>query len=531
MSAKNGQSHYQPQSLNFSNTIFDNVHGFIPLTNIEYSIINTQEFQRLRNIRQLGLLDYIFPGALHTRFNHSIGVLHIADKMIKSLQRKGHFLDGDENRQIIRLAGLLHDIGHYPWSHVTESVVIKDLKKELRKKPQGGIKLVVASKSSTHEIIEDSKSRQDRIKLLNSSKCHEINKKFHESRNDSLDFAHHERFASIVIEKSEIKDILSEKYSSNDVKKISQIIAGTTPGPEKALIHSELDADRFDYLLRDSKNTGVTYGLFDLDQIIRNLDYSTDAPEGTSGLFIKKKGLKAVEDFLLARYFLYTTVIYQKTSIGFQKMANIVYEGLLERNQIESYFDLIDYFDNGELEKFYNYNDLGLLQKIHSVFKGEVSIENNADYVYNSNLIKNCCEKIIKRNPLKLVIEKRVIVNKSELDSSSDFDNYLNNQSIIDEIINLAKVEKYWDIPSEIISSITNLSPLIPIDGNKGKSRDKEESILIEGEEGLPIFLINEESLIIKQLADSRLKISAIYTKDDAYKEKIKTALKEIKDK
>ncbi len=521
------QTHYQPQFLDFTKTIFDNVHGFIPLTDIEYRIINTQEFQRLRNIRQLGLLDYIFPGALHTRFNHSIGVLHVADKMMKSLQGKGHFLEGDENRQIIRLAGLLHDIGHYPWSHVTESVVIEDLQKKMRLQPQSGDKIIVTSGSSNSGTLAAGSFDQGEIDLLNASPCHAINKTFNESRNYSLDFAHHERFASIVIEKTEIKDFLTEKYSPDEVRKISQIIAGTTPGPEKALIHSELDADRFDYLLRDSKNTGVTYGLFDLDQIIRNLDYSPDAPEGTSGLFIKKNGRKAVEDFLLARYSLYTTVIYQKTSIGFQKMANIVYEGLLERNQIESYFDLIKYFDDGEIEKFYNYNDLYILQKIRLISKGEISIENNSQYTRNADLIKNCCEKIIKRKPLKLVIEKRLIIDKSALESSSEFDRFLNEPSTIDEIVKLAQIEKHWYIPSEVGSSITSLNPLLPVDGTKVKSRDKEESILIEGEDGLPIFLIDEDSLIIKQLANSRLKISAIYTKDEEYKQKIKSAFQE----
>lgn len=120
------------QKLEFTKTIFDNVHGFIPLTEIEYSIIDTQEFQRLRNIRQLGLLDYVFPGALHNRFNHSLGVLFIADKMVKSLQIKEK-LQEPNIRQLIRLAALLHDIGHYPLSHITEDVIINDYKRRTKK--------------------------------------------------------------------------------------------------------------------------------------------------------------------------------------------------------------------------------------------------------------------------------------------------------------------------------------------------------------------------------------------------------------
>jgi hypothetical protein len=129
-----------------------------------------------------------------------------------------------------------------------------------------------------------------------------------------------------------------------------------------------------------------------------------------------------------------------------------------------------------------------------------------------------------------MVMEKRQIIDKSALDSSSEFDKFLNEPSIIDEIVRLAQVEKYWYIPSEVGSSITSLNPLLPVDGVKVKSRDKEESILIEGEDGLPIFLIDEDSLIIKQLANSRLKISAIYTKDEEYKQKIKSAFKKWND-
>ncbi|MGP8254153.1 MAG: HD domain-containing protein [Methanoregula sp.] len=512
----------QPQHLEFQQTIFDNVHGFIPLTAIEYRIIGTQEFQRLRNIRQLGLLDYIFPGALHTRFNHSLGVLYVVDKMVKSLQRKGYLLDNQDNRQIIRLIGLLHDIGHYPWSHVTESVVIGDLKKKIRSLPQREDKIVLTSGT---QIVTDSRGSRgnDLITQLENSESHAINKTFNESRNDSLDFAHHERLASIVIEKTEIKDILMDSFSPDQIKKISQVIAGTTPCLEKALIHSELDADRFDYLLRDSKQTGVTYGLFDLDQIIRNLDFSFDAPEGSTGLFIRKKGAKAVEDYLLARYFLYSTVIYQKASIGFQKMAHIIYEGLLERGEIASYCDIIRYFDTNDLESFYNFNDLTLLQKIRSVAKNDNLVDSD-QYTYNADLIKGCCEKIIKRKPLKLVVEKQRILNKNEPELSLDFDLCLTNPTVIDEIVESANIEKYWCIPSEVSTSVTNISPLIPI-----SPRDKGESILIEGENNIPKFLINDESLIIKQLANSSLKIDAIYTKNDEYKDKILAAIEKCR--
>ena len=92
------------------------------------------------------------------------------------------------------------------------------------------------------------------------------------------------------------------------------------------------------------------------------------------------------------------------------------------------------------------------------------------------------------------------------------------------KLSNLRKYEKYWCIPSEVSTSVTNISPLIPI-----SPRDKGESILIEGENNIPKFLINDESLIIKQLANSSLKIDAIYTKNDEYKDKILAAIEKCR--
>lgn len=101
-------------SITFAKKILDNVHGFIPYTEAEGEIINLPLFRRLQGIKQLSLIDRVFPGAEHTRFIHSLGVMHIADKMAIQL---GY---NEQDRKIVRFAGLLHDIGHYPLSHVCE---------------------------------------------------------------------------------------------------------------------------------------------------------------------------------------------------------------------------------------------------------------------------------------------------------------------------------------------------------------------------------------------------------------------------
>ncbi|MCK4823960.1 HD domain-containing protein, partial [bacterium] len=128
-------------------TINDPVHGSIKVSETELAVINTPSFQRLRGLKQLGLAEYVFPGATHTRFAHSLGVLHIASQMLIAIEknhkrkygRKGLPFTQDE-KQKIRLAALLHDVGHLPLSHAMEQPIQRKLGEEpppsLQEKPQ-----------------------------------------------------------------------------------------------------------------------------------------------------------------------------------------------------------------------------------------------------------------------------------------------------------------------------------------------------------------------------------------------------------
>lgn len=525
------------QELDFVKNIFDNVHGFIRLTQVECDIVNHTLFQRLRNIKQLGLLDYVFPGAIHNRFNHSLGVMHIADKMVVSLQKNNHLKDQPDTRQVIRLAALLHDIGHYPLSHIIEVPVRKDAKARFRQlpPPEGRLEVKVLGDNTGGAV-------QSQIAdLAERSNSHQLNYQLHRTINESLDYAHHERMASIVINKSEIKDILlNGGIKPERIYDICQIIAGSHSGLEMAIIHSELDADRFDYLLRDSKQTGVIYGLFDLDQIIRHLEYSepeTPDPggeipnEGTSGLCVGYKGQKAVEDYLLARYFLYSTVIYQKTSIGFHHMASMVYEGLLERGLVPSYFDLVEIFDEGNIGRYMNYDDsffwdalkqiTSCPKRIEEVGEYQYSPAPNADgeYQYSSDFILDCSKRLLTRRPLKLVKEEQAIVQKGSL-TSCELEHLLHKAAIA-TIRRDAKIPKEWYIVSKVEQDITELSPFVPLDDIDSYMRLRSDSIKIRKPDGSTKFLIRDSASIMQFLADKQLNIFAIYTKDNEYKQQI----------
>lgn len=201
-------------SLRYTTRIYDELHGYIGLTELESHIIDTPIFQRLRRIKQLSAAWLVYPGALHTRFSHSIGVMHVMGIIAEKLARDG-YIPGDDI-QLLRIAALLHDIGHYPYSHTLEAYYLK------------------------------------------------------------IDGPSHEQLARhIILRDPDLSDVISS--SSIDPWEIISIIEGRHKEPVyNMLLGSDLDADRADYLPRDALHTGVTYGVIDLHRIIDTLTVGED---------------------------------------------------------------------------------------------------------------------------------------------------------------------------------------------------------------------------------------------------------------
>ena len=192
--------------------VFDEVHGYIELDSLAQKIISLPIFQRLRRIKQLGVAEYVYPGATHNRFSHSLGVYHLMKSVISRLR---DYIDPDKIN-ILLAASLLHDIGHLPYSHALETYYMNILGSETK-----------------------------------------IN---------------HEYLSSIVIrEDPDLKDLL--KNEGIEPSEISDIINGRHKDPlYNSLLSSDLDVDRMDYLIRDSLHTGVIYGSIDLRRILSTLE-------------------------------------------------------------------------------------------------------------------------------------------------------------------------------------------------------------------------------------------------------------------
>jgi hypothetical protein len=315
--------------------INDPLYGGIGLSQLEVDLINTRAFQRLRNLRQLGFLSFVFPGAEHSRFVHSLGVLCIMGKMTSHLHSIDHSIIEPHDIVRLRVAALLHDIGHYPMSHLGEAVYGF-------KEDQAQYDAIVVEHPGAHEDKKE-------VSLL-AQLCRKPQNKS----------AHHELLGKYVVENNgEILDILA-KANINPAQ-IGDIIVGNTDKKivYSQLLHSSLDADRLDYLLRDSFQTGVRYGLVDLDYIIRLLCFGRDKirildDQDVDVVAVNKKGQHVIEHYLMSRYFHYSQIISHKTSIAFEAMAKVLFYKLINENQfiLNSFQDIKDKINTEEFLAF-----------------------------------------------------------------------------------------------------------------------------------------------------------------------------------
>ena len=307
--------------------INDPVYGGIGVTKIEMALIDTPVFQRLRGLRQLARVNFVFPGAEHSRYVHSLGVLYIMGLMTDHLLKQGKLNDEDVVK--LRVAALLHDIGHYPLSHLGESV---------------------------YGYCLDNQNAKSIVEVQS-----KVNKKpLYEMASSHSKSAHHEHLGKcIVIHNQEIQDILYEnKLNPLEIGEIFTGEYGSRNMVYTQLLHSSLDADRLDYLLRDSYQTGVKYGLVDLQYLVRLLMVVEDCTllDNNKVLVCNKKGQHVVEHFLMSRYFHYSQVIFHKTNAAFEGMIRCMYIKLLQSKKF-LFNSLEDIHNNVNEESFLQFND------------------------------------------------------------------------------------------------------------------------------------------------------------------------------
>jgi len=263
--------------------IKDPVHGYVCITEAEKQLIDSYPFQRLHRLRQLAGSEFVYSGANHTRFEHSIGVMYLAGKLTEN-QNLSQLLSEDEV-QIVRMASLLHDVGHGPFSHVFEHLLVKFLNKT------------------------------------------------------------HEDMTRWIIQKSELRDIISGLGYDPDA--IGKLAVGELRRRGKAfldqIIQSTVDVDKLDFVVRDTYHTGAEYGYVDIFRLIHMLDVLGE------NLAVDVGALSALESFVLARLESFRSIYFHRVGRAAQIMLATAMEkakdelGLVDFDSPEDYLALNDY--------------------------------------------------------------------------------------------------------------------------------------------------------------------------------------------
>jgi len=233
-------------------------------------LLETLEIQRLNSIRQLGLTYLVFPGANHSRVEHCLGVGHVASEMARALALP------DGERKLVEAAGLLHDVGHGPYSHTLEHVLSREL--------------AVDHMHLTQRIIsgeDDNVSAEDRTAFPDVPRIHEVLDKH------GLD----PKAVARLIRGPSAKG--SEFFAPRGRKEPARYLA--------QIIHSPMDADQIDYLMRDAHYTGAAHGMIDFPRLLQTLT------QHRGELALDRKGLPALEGMLVARALMYSSVYFHKT--------------------------------------------------------------------------------------------------------------------------------------------------------------------------------------------------------------------------
>ena len=323
--------------------INDAIHKSVALSPHEVEVIDHPFVQRLRFIRQLGFVSSVYPSATHDRFSHSLGTLHIASLFAEQLLLNEEYsvlariLNSQEKEflmHIIRLSALLHDVGHAPFSHTAESVMpqVSDLAI-----PQEWMRHPVSARLARHE---------DYSVLLLAGMSEGPHAVISREEAEIISSLVHHKFIRLP-------DSWRGHFSSS-------VNAQSLHGLVKAIVSSDIDADRMDYLLRDAHFAGVSYGHFDLPWLLSNL--GSVASDGGYTMSISESGIHALEHYLLARYNMYAQVYMHKTV----KCFDYYFHKAIDEKEI-------DYTIPADLDSYVAMRDSTLIELLFSAARGNPS--------------------------------------------------------------------------------------------------------------------------------------------------------------
>ncbi|MBE4704256.1 HD domain-containing protein [Spiroplasma platyhelix] len=352
-------------------------------------LIASKEFQRLRWISQLAGAQVAFPSATHTRFTHSLGVYHVLNRVFSEV--KGANLISDKEKLVVRIAGLLHDIGHGPFSHTFEKVL-----------------------------------------NLNEDKDYPFSHEFYTC-------------AIISDEKTEVNQIL-KKYHI-DINQVTNIIKkdrSKCPKYQIQLVSSQLDCDRIDYLMRDAYFTGAKYGAIDLDWVISNM--ILDKKEG---ILFSYKALSAIENYLITRFHMYLQVYFHKSSIFFdlklqklfQQLVKLWKENYQWKIDIQKIMPILKQ-EKIEVSQYLELSDVTLINLIKDIIA----------YETDETLIIWAKAILYNQEKYKIVLERKKVSSNAKVLNNFIYDTKKDPimiQTVDNKVLPLEKVSQLFENPTK----------------------------------------------------------------------------------
>ncbi len=408
--------------------IADPVHGTIGLSTFEREILDTAAVQRLRNVKQLGLAHYVYPGADFSRFPHSVGVLHVTGKFLSALEATGQKIQKKVYRAC-RIAALVHDIGHYPFSHTWEQVAENHYKSQ-----------VLEPKHESDVVGEAT---------LNSDL-----------------FWKHERVAKeLLLHDPELKRLLEK--AKIEAAELASFFNREQPGPLANLVSSDLDADRVDYLLRTALHTGLPYGAVDLPYLITQLRLDNDG-----AVCLDPRALRTADHLILCRFFDRQQVAHHKTATAFELLLKDVIKDLLrlpDSPVATSPTDVTKLIKNG---RWYEFTDSFVMAQI-----ADLARETKDD------LVRLKANAVLRRQPPKLLVEMERFASR-DADQRRTFrlevKEVKRQLKVLEDEPDLAGRLFLWDPPPMPLTKIGALVPVVPDEQEDDDSADAyEQSIRI----------------------------------------------------
>lgn len=438
--------------------IIDPVHGDIGLSKLETELIDTPTFQRLRRIKQLGFAYTVYPNARHSRFEHSLGVMHIMTRILESFRSKNKDAVPDEDFRKLRIAALLHDIGHYPYSHLMEKIDWPSAEKYITKKGE-----------------------EDRAA-------------------PPKEYPKHDELGEIVI--TSRKDI-REKLEDDDIdpKDIAALVKGQHQSILN-LINASLDVDRLDYLVRDSLNTGLPYGRVDLNYIVNNLELTG---EKEKEVVVREKAKNSIEHMLMGRYFMFNTIYMHKTVFAFEEIIRRIVLALWRKRKIPQSGDEIKQMASENSKRFLDFNDEYL----------DRLIDNYADNKKDKKLAA-LCTAVRLRQPPKLVYE---VSELTPNDSNPSPEYTLLTTSFKNKVKDLARdthiPEDRWIFKDIKTPEFEKLHPFVSLaeaaaikDGGEQQLR---ELVKVRKKSGETRRLLEDKSSVLHFMSQLKPKLFRIY--------------------